>query len=146
MKLRGRRGYSLMETMFALAIMAMAAAMIMPKAAGALDQVVAHTVFFDFQRQVLDVRREAFAKAQPSIIISTYQGQSSTQEAEAATASRAEPVRITLRSGWTYQLSAPIRIGAGGACSQSDVDLYDSGRKIFHLEGRDVGCRFTRVA
>ena len=56
---RGRGGYSLMEILVVLAIFALSTAVIMPSTSRMLDQTTAHAVFFEFQRQVSDLRREA---------------------------------------------------------------------------------------
>ena len=55
-----RAGYSLLEIMIVLAIMAATVSIMLPRAGAALDQVVVHTIQFDLQRQVSDLRREAF--------------------------------------------------------------------------------------
>ena len=42
-----------------LAIFAIATAIIMPSTSRMLDQAMSHAVFFEFQRQISDLRREA---------------------------------------------------------------------------------------
>jgi len=51
---------------------------------------------------------------------------------------------LELGAGWTYQLSAPIDIDAGGRCSAADVDLIHGGRVRMHLVGQGATCRFVR--
>jgi prepilin-type N-terminal cleavage/methylation domain-containing protein len=141
-----RRGYSLFEIMIVLAIMALAMAVVMPRAAAALDQVVAHTVFFDFQRQLLDLRTKAFNTNNQIVVLSspTKDGQSA-EVLNPELANIAQMERIALRTGWTYQLAAPLRISPGGICTRTDVDLFNAGHKIMHLESDNDGCRLVRA-
>ena len=50
---------TLIEILVVLAIMAMATAVIMPSTSRMLDQATSHAVFFEFQRQVSELRRQA---------------------------------------------------------------------------------------
>ena len=54
-----RAGFSLIEVLVVLAIFAMSAAVIMPSTSRMLDQATSHAVFFEFQKQISDYRREA---------------------------------------------------------------------------------------
>lgn len=54
-----RAGFSLIEILVVLAIFALSAAVIMPSTSRMLDQATSHAVFFEFQKQVSDYRREA---------------------------------------------------------------------------------------
>ena len=170
---RLKRGYSLFEVMIVLAIMALAMSVIMPRAAASLDKVVAHTVFFDFQRQLLDLRGKAFATNEALTVLSSadtqgapetatsgqvtyglssttrFPAESNASDAGPATVSDAtpefvEPNRIALRAGWSYHLTAPIRISAGGACTRADVDVFNGGHKVMHLESQIDGCKLLR--
>jgi prepilin-type N-terminal cleavage/methylation domain-containing protein len=67
-RLRSRAGYSVLEMLVVLAIMALAAALVMPRATLMIDRMTAHAVFFDFQRQVLDLRRQAYAEQTPMVL------------------------------------------------------------------------------
>ena len=136
---RAKAGYSLIEILFVLAIIAVTAAISVPRAASALDQVISHTVFFDFQRQVSDLRARAFREEQ------TFDLVSSADARRADPAGQMRDVKVTLRSGWTYQLTAPLTIGAGANCSIADAELLNAGRKIMHLESRGRDCRFIRT-
>ncbi len=160
--------------MIVLAIMALAMSVIMPRAAASLDQVVAHTVFFDFQRQLLDLRGRAFATNEALTVLSSADSQGAPEKAapEKASADQTppdptppgqtaldgprtsapapvapalvEPTRIPLKAGWSYHLSAPIRISAGGACTRADVDVFNGDHKIMHLESQQDGCKLLR--
>lgn len=145
-RLKARAGYSLLEMMIALAIMGLAAAIIVPRGAAALDQVVVHSVFFDFQRQISDLRATAFADQQSYDL-------TSSQEAPRAqivilddrTNDPAQNITLSLRAGWQYRVSHPIRISSGGLCSDGAVDLINLGHVAAHLESHDGACHFLRV-
>jgi type II secretory pathway pseudopilin PulG len=121
----------------ALAIMSLGAAIIVPRAATALDQVVVHSVFFDFQRQISDLRSAAFADQQGYTLVSS-QGAAPNED-------RGQEVTIPLRAGWQYRVERPITISSGGLCSEGGVDLMNLGRVAAHLETRDGACHFLRT-
>jgi prepilin-type N-terminal cleavage/methylation domain-containing protein len=134
-----KAGYSLIEIMVVIAIMAVASAIAVPRAASALDQVISHTVFFEFQRQVSSLRAEAFRNERAVRVV---------EIGHAVVDGGVQPVQtatLSLRSGWTYKMSAPLLIDAGSSCSIADVDLFNSGRKIMHLESHGHDCRFIRT-
>ena len=68
---RRKRGYTLLEMLIVLAVMALAIAIVVPRGEAMLDQMTAHAVFFDFQRQMLDLRREAYAAQTPVTVKSS---------------------------------------------------------------------------
>jgi|HubBroStandDraft_5_1064220.scaffolds.fasta_scaffold344535_2 prepilin-type N-terminal cleavage/methylation domain-containing protein len=145
--LASKRGYTLLEMLIALAIMGLAAAVILPSGATALDQIVVHTVFFDFQRQVSDLRSAAFAEQRDYALVSSEGSDASSNivVVGAAKPTRERVVNLALRSGWQYRVSRPITISAGGACSDGAVDLISLQRVAAHLETHDGACHFIRV-
>ncbi|HXQ14732.1 MAG TPA: type II secretion system protein [Caulobacteraceae bacterium] len=134
MAARLKAGYSLMEMLIVLAIMAIAIALVMPRGQAMLDGMTAHAVFFDFQRQMLDLRREAYATQTPTAV------KSSDDTDPADVADRVIP----LRSQWTYRLERPINVTAGGACTPSAVEVLKAGRTVMHLTMGDNACHFIR--
>ena len=131
-------GYSLMEILIVLAIMSLTAAIAIPRAAGALDQVISHAVFFDFQRQVLELRSKAFREERGIEIVGEGRA-----PADAVASERFSTV--LLRAGWKYELGGPLTIDSGGKCSSTQVDLTNRGRRVMHLESRGSDCRFLRT-
>jgi prepilin-type N-terminal cleavage/methylation domain-containing protein len=132
---RARAGYSVLEVLVVLAIMALAVALVMPRGALMIDRMTAHAVFFDFQRGVLDLRREAYAAQAPIVLYDT---------AEAAGRDPRGRV-LPLRAQWTYRLAQPVRISEGGACRDGAVEILKAGRPIMRL-APDLGdCRFIRL-
>ena len=132
---RLKAGFSLMEMLIVLAIMAIAIALVMPRGQAMLDGMTAHAVFFDFQRQMLDVRREAYATQTPTTV------RSSNDSDPGDAADRVIP----LRSQWSYHLERPITVSAGGVCTQAAVEVRKSGRTIMRLTTSDQACHFIRL-
>jgi len=132
---RRKRGYTLLEMLIVLAVMALAVAIVVPRGEAMLDQMTAHAVFFDFQRQVSDLRRGAYA-SQTGV---TLRG------SDDADPSLAGARTIPLRAGWTYRLTQPIAIGEGGACAGGNVEIQKYGRPVMHLAMADRACHFVRL-
>ena len=132
---RAKRGYTLLEMLIVLAVMALAIAIVMPRGEAMLDQMTAHAVFFDFQRQVSDLRRQAYASQTSVSVIGSDDANPSGGPARA----------LPLRTGWTYRLSQPIAISDGGACSGGAVEVLKYGRPAMHLALADRACHFIRL-
>jgi prepilin-type N-terminal cleavage/methylation domain-containing protein len=129
-------GFSLLEMLIVLAIMAVAITVVMPRGEAILDQMTAHAVYFDFQRQVSDLRREAYA-SQTAVAV--------RGDADADPSHASDKV-IPLRAGWSYRLDQPIAIDEGGRCFATGVDVLKSGRPVMRLMLSDRACHFTRLA
>jgi len=132
---RRKRGYTLLEMLIVLAVMALAIAIVVPRGEAMLDQMTAHAVFFDFQRQVSDLRRGAYA-SQTAVAI---------RGSDDADPSLARARAIPLRAGWTYRLTQPIAISEGGACAGGNVEILKYGRPVMHLAMADRACHFVRL-
>ena len=130
-----KAGFSLLEMLIVLAIIGLSLILVMPQGEVMMDRVTAHAVFFDFQRQMADLRREAYWAQTPLVLYDT------------AAAARADPRgRLApLRSGWSYRLSGPLAISAGGACSAQDAMILKAGREVMRLRLDGGGCRFIRM-
>lgn len=130
---RARRGgYSLMEVLVVLAIFALSTAVIMPSTSKMLDQTTAHAVFFEFQRQVSDLRREANRTGEPVRIIDP-----------SMTPTEGDRV-LELRTSWRYTLAPALEIAEGGGCSNVSANLIHQDRVVMTLRTDDGGCRFIR--
>ena len=130
-----KAGYSILEMLIVLAIMAVAMTLVVPRGAAMMDRVVTHAVFFDFQRQISDLRREAF----------NSQSQLTVYPADAVDPKDPQARTIPLRAAWSYHLARPIRISEGGACTATSAELLKSGAVIMHLIMADQTCHFTRL-
>lgn len=127
-----RSGYSLMEVLVVLAIFALSAAIIMPSTSRMLDQTTAHAVFFEFQRQVSDLRREANRTGEPVRIIDP-----------SMTAAEGDRL-LELRTSWRYTLAPALEIAEGGGCSSASANLIHQDRVVMTLRTDDGACRFIR--
>jgi prepilin-type N-terminal cleavage/methylation domain-containing protein len=132
-----RGGFTLLELLIVLALTSLMAALALPSIATNIRQAEAHGEYLKFQQVVLDLRRQSFHEAQGVRLVSS---------GEAGDDVEADPplTEAQLGAGWTYQLSAPIDIDAGGRCSAADVDLIHDGRVRMHLLGQGATCRFVR--
>lgn len=134
-----RPGFSLMEILVVLAIFGLATAIIMPSTSRMLDQAMSHAVFFEFQRQVSDLRREA-SRTGVAIRIAD-------PEAAAAASTEGETTDrvLTLRSPWRYTMAPALEIAEGGACSPTSVNLARDDVVVMTLRSSGTDCRFTRL-
>lgn len=146
-----RTGFSLLEILVVLAIFALSAALIMPSTSRMLDQATSHAVFFEFQEQVSNLRREA---NRTGIAIRLTEVDSSDngrppadsdsdymRPAPAEDASRS----VTLRAPWRYTLAPALDIAAGGACSATTANLINGDRIVMTLRSSGGDCRFIRL-
>ena len=116
-----------------LAIFALSTAIIMPSTARMLDQTTSHAVFFEFQRQVSDLRREANRTGVPLRVVDPSMP-------------GAEDDRVlTLRSPWRYTLAPALDIAEGGGCSTVSANLINQDRVVMTLRTDDGTCRLIRL-
>lgn len=126
---------SLLEILVVLAIFALGTAVIMPSTARMLDQATAHAVFFEFQRDVSAMRREANRTETPIRLIDPQ------VEADPARNER----RIQLRAPWRYTLAPALDIDEGGACGAASANLLNGDEVVMTLRSDDGTCRFERL-
>jgi prepilin-type N-terminal cleavage/methylation domain-containing protein len=136
---RARSGYSLMEMLVVLAIMGLATAVILPSTSRMLDQATAHAVFFEFQRQVSDLRREASRTGLPLRLVEAGVDLDVVEE------NGAERRSVEVRSPWRYTLAPPLDIAEGGACSPTTANLINGDRVVMTLTENGGDCRFIRL-
>lgn len=129
-----------MEVLVVLAIFALAVAIVMPSTGRMMDQATSHAVFFDFQRQVSDLRREANRTGQALRLVDPVAA------APAETADQADVRTVTLRAPWRYTLAPALDIAPGGACSPTTANLLNGDRVVMTLVSQDADCRFMRQA
>lgn len=129
-----RAGFSLIEILVVLAIFALSTAVVMPGMSRMLDQATAHAVFFEFQRQVSDLRREVSRTGIPVRLVDP---------------AAEEPLPdgdhvVTLRSPWRYTMAPALTIGEGGVCGNTSVNLVTDDRVVMTLKAEGGGCQFIR--
>ncbi len=141
-----RAGFSLIEILVVLAIFAMSAAVIMPSTSRMLDQATSHAVFFEFQKQISDYRREAnrtgvaLHVADPEAASSNGSVVSGSEQANDDLART-----VTLRSPWRYTMAPALKIDAGGVCSPATANLINGDRIVMTLRTAQGDCRFIRL-
>ncbi len=127
-----RSGFSLMEILAVLAILALSTALIAPSMSRMLDQATAHAVFFEFQRQVSDLRREANRTGEGIRLIDS-----------GMTPETGDRV-VHLRAPWRYTLAPALVIAEGGACAPASANIINGDRIVMTLRVDDASCRFIR--
>ena len=130
-----RAGFSLMEILVVLVILALSTAIIMPSTSRMLDQATSHAVFFEFQREVSDLRREA---NRTGIALRLVDPETDTPLPEGDRT-------ITLREPWRYTLAPPLLIAEGGACSPATANLVNGDTVVMTLRSQDPNCKFIRL-
>lgn len=125
-----------------LALIGLGTALIMPSSARMLDQATAHAVFFEFQRQISEYRREANRTGLPIRVIEN----SSPASAAGPVASEDEVRVVQLRTPWRYTLAPSLEIESGGRCSAASANLVKDDRVVMTLRTTAGDCRFLRLA
>lgn len=132
-----------MEILVVLAIFAVSTAVIMPSMSRMLDQATAHAVFFEFQKQISDLRREANRTGVPIRVIDP------AAEGVGPGPTNAEggdiPRIIQLRTPWRYTLAPALDIAEGGVCSAATANMVHEDRVVMTLRTVDSDCRFIRL-
>lgn len=131
-----------MEILVVLAVFGLATAIIMPSTSRMLDQATSHAVFFEFQRQVSDLRREASRTGVPIRVVDPE-----VPGARAASADADAEIdrTLTLRPPWRYTMAPALEIAEGGACSATSVNLARDDVVVMTLRSSGTDCRFTRL-
>ena len=120
-----RAGFSMLETVIALAVLAFGAALVVGRAGQAIEQIEVHTAFQDLQTAVGRLRQEAFATETPQPL---------TLE------------RAGLPVGWSLRSAAPVTISASGDCAPASLDLLKGETVRARLVSEGRGCRFLRAS
>ena len=147
-----RPGFSLIEILVVLAIFALSTAVIMPSMSRVMDQATSHAVFFEFQKQVSDYRREANRTGVAIQIVDPAADRDFGRERPEADGDADRAIddenmarTIALRSPWRYTLAPTLDIAAGGACSASTANLINGDRIVMTLRAAQGDCQFIRL-
>ncbi len=132
---RGKRpGFSLMEVLVVLVIMGLSTALILPSSSRMLDQATAHAVFFEFQRDVSELRRSANRTGVGLRLVDPI-GYEPGVEGETI---------VEVRAPWRYTLAPDLEIAEGGICSDSTANLINGDHVVMTLRTSTSDCRFIR--
>jgi prepilin-type N-terminal cleavage/methylation domain-containing protein len=134
-----KSGFTLLEMLFVLAIMAMTAALVVPSIQQTLHGTADRNAAFQFQRLALDLRAAAYHQERSLSVVETGQFKDDDPDADPA------PAEIKLDDGWSYKLAGPLTISPRGLCDVTTVDLYFHSQLRQRLTGA-ADCRFTPVS
>lgn len=124
-----------MEILVVLVILGLSTAIIMPSSARMMDQATSHAVFFEFQKEVSDLRRQA-----------NRTGVGVTVVDPATPRPLAEDVRIIpMRAPWRYTVAPALTIAEGGVCAPASVNLIKDDTVVMALQSDGTNCRFIRL-
>ncbi len=143
-----RPGFSLMEMLVVLAIIGMSAAIVAPRGAVMLDRITLHAVFFDFQRQMSDLRRQAYRREQAIMPVAPA---ASDTRIVTATSGRpdgegeVETVPLEVKDGFTLVFDRPLVIASTGVCPEARVEVMRGDQRVMRLQSVDDACRFERL-
>ena len=141
--LAARRGFTLLEMLFVIAIMGMVVAIALPNIKKSLSQNAIHTIFFQFQAKALEHRARAYRESQSLVLVD-----SGRIDPAAEPDPEADPIPVDItfpETNWTYHLSAPMKISAGGICDAVTAEVFQDGEQAMRLESQP-DCHFIRVA
>lgn len=120
-------GFSLLEVMVSLAILALAVAIVLPSLSASLASASRQAVRADLARQIVEYRLRAhdlsvaLVLADPSPFV----------RGEASDKAQALQVHLSLPAGWRYRVRHPIIFSQDSDCSGGDVILeHDGGEQM----------------
>lgn len=118
-----RAGFSMLETVIALAVLALGAALVVGRAGQAVEQIEVHTAFQDLRTAVGRLRQEAFATETPLVLDQAQTG---------------------LPQGWTLRTPSPVTISASGDCGPTTMELLKGARVRARLVTDGRACDVLR--
>ena len=111
--------------------------MVLPNIRHGLSDASVQSAFFDFQRQAAGLRAQAYQESEAiSLVASGHATSTIRPPTSAGQPKSSSPVRE-----WTYNLSAPMTISAGGVCDAVDAYLVQNGEIAGHLQSQP-NCHF----
>ena len=134
-----------MEMLVVLAIIGMSAAIVAPRGSVMLDRITLHAVFFDFQRQMSDLRRQAYRQEQALVPVVEAQSDARIVAATVGRSTDAVATPIEVKDGFTLVFDRPMIISAAGVCPQARVEVMRGETRVMRLETVDDACRFERL-
>ena len=128
--------------MIVMAIMSFTVAIVLPNVRRQIDEAASQGAFITLQRQVTGFRAQAYHQNVAIGLVSSgdFEGADDTDylPAESQFCAEGQPCP------WSYKLTEPMTISAGGVCSAVEGDLLKDGKVAKHLESRP-DCHFVWV-
>lgn len=111
--MRGQRGYSLLEILVVLAILAVAATISVPLIGNMVERYRAHSVATDLQTHLIDLRTRAVMQA-----------------SDLSQASISQTLNDALPAGWRIELDEAISFRANGYCPGGPATLVSPAGRV----------------
>jgi len=127
--------------MVVVAIMAFAVAIVTPNIKRQIAENAAQGRFIVFQRQVTGYRAQAYRQNLAINLLSTGEKSQDPDELVGEVQLCGPDEQPCL---WSYRLSEPMVISAGGVCTAVEADILTGNEVAAHLESRP-DCHFVRV-
>ena len=124
-----------MEILVVLVILGLSTAVIMPSSARMLDQATSHAVFFEFQREVSDLRRRSNRTGVELTVVDPATPMPLPEGAHI----------IPLRTPWRYTVAPSLMIAEGGVCQPASVNLIKDDTVVMALQSTGANCAFIRL-
>lgn len=126
-----RGGYSLLEIMIALAVMALAAALVLPGLSVGLGSAARHAAAMELDQQLLSLRRAAQRDGVARVL-----GASSDSDDQNLIAAE-----LALPNGWNYEIEQPLVFAPDGGCDEGVITLVKENAARVRFVIRMPGCR-----
>lgn len=158
-----KAGFTLLEMLVVLALIALASGLAFTAAGKALDSNITHTEVYNFQRQLLDLRARAYREDR------VYELRDSDDPDSIAAAQRLAdraagiltdddgdgeeddlpspfPVSFALRDQYSYALSEPVTVTPAGSCTNVTITIIKDAKPVSILNGMSDtdGCDLQR--
>lgn len=140
-----RDGFSLLEMLVALAVLALGAGFVTVRAGVALDQMAAHAAHLELQSQLSALRRRVVGDQVP-VLLKGVRTEADEDETRDPPTSGPDDVVLAGPDGWTLHLEKPLSIAATGACGAAALELRRANRKPVRLVTRDGACGLLRLS
>lgn len=112
-------GYTLMEVLITLVIMALAASVVLPGLSSGLNSAARHAARLSFEERVLQLRRAAIDDGEAYMLGALPEGRRPDPQTHVAT--------VDLPAGWSFKAEPAVVFFPDGTCSGGVVTLTGEG-------------------
>lgn len=144
---RSEAGYTLLEVLLVLAIMAAASAVAIPGLLTGLDAASRQALRMDLSAQMQVLRREAFTRGAPIVIAADapmgppiLTSPRGAEPLNAGAVARVRHASFQLPAGVAIRADRPIEVLADGTCLPSQVELWRGTRLVGAFQVEPDAC------